>query len=346
MAKKSVLTPSQWENLSDEELLQLRVCDLGLAIPGTVLDERLARLHAELDERGIQFHPPAYLADEWLCPDKVPIIGIPFFLAHPRLTHLERKMMLEAEGRTDAWCMKLLRHECGHALNYAYLLYRRTRWRELFGPFSARYSSSYTTQPYSRRFVNHLEDNYAQAHPDEDFAETFAVWLAPHSRWRETYKGWPVLRKLAYVERVMGQIAGRPPLNTDHQTPWAAARMRSTLAVYYERKRRALGDDFPGYYDPALRRLFPPSSSSPAEDDTSAAAFLRRNRRRIVDSVAAWTHHRKYDIDKLVRKLILRCRELGGHVQHSELDTAVQVTALVAAIMSNVGRIDEEPHTR
>ena len=108
------------DEVSDEELLETRIRDLNLSIEGSLLEERIARLYRELDERGIPFHPPCYLADEWLVPDGMPVVGIPFFLAHPRLTHLEKKMMLEAEGDTDTWCMQLLRHETGHAINYAY----------------------------------------------------------------------------------------------------------------------------------------------------------------------------------------------------------------------------------
>ncbi|MBD3240776.1 MAG: hypothetical protein GF331_09345 [Chitinivibrionales bacterium] len=337
MGRRPKLTPAQWEKLPDDELLQIRICDLGLELPGTVLEDRVKRLYDELDSRGIAFHPPCYLADEWLCPDKVPAIGIPFYLAHTRLVRLERRMMLEAEGDTEAWCMKLLRHEAGHALNYAYRLYRRTRWRELFGVFTQRYSSNYYAQPYSRRYVNHLEDNYAQAHPDEDFAETFAVWLTPDSRWQRRYRGWPAVRKLRYVEHVMTRLGGRPPAVSRYETPWAASRMRSTLAAYYERKRKMLGNDFPGYYDPALLRAFPPADRTAG---TRVSLLMRAHRRHLVNSVSLWTHQRKFDVDKLLRKLAARADALGCRTQVSELEATVHIAALVTSIMSNVPHMD------
>jgi len=179
-----------WGGLSNEEILQFRIKDLKVQIPGSVLERFVQQLYAELDAAGVRFHPPCYLADEWLCPDKVPIIGIPFWLAHPRLKAIEREMMLEVEGGTADMCMKLLRHECGHAINYAYRLYRRTRWRELFGPFTADYLDSYYYRPYSKRYVIHLRDSYAQSHPDEDFAETFAVWLAPDGNGQTAIRRW------------------------------------------------------------------------------------------------------------------------------------------------------------
>lgn len=179
MSKKNL----DLSKLSEEELLNLRVCELPLSLEGTWLEDCVAELCQELKNKGFSFKPLCYLADEWLTTDKEPVVGIPFFLAHPVLIKLEKKMVLDAEGSTRSWCMKLLRHEAGHALNYAYKLYRKKKWRKVFGQFSQEYEGTYRFRPYSRNFVRHLEDYYAQYHPDEDFAETFAVWLTPGLDW-------------------------------------------------------------------------------------------------------------------------------------------------------------------
>lgn len=334
--RRHVHSPAEWENLPDEQILQIRIRDLGLRIEGTVLEERINRLYAELDAKGIRLHPPCYLTDEWLTPDGMPIIGVPFVLAHPRLTQLERNIMLEVEGGTDEWCMRLLRHETGHALNYAYLLHKRTRWRELFGAFRTPYRNSYTAAPYSRRYVNHLEDNYAQAHPDEDFAETFAVWLTPGEKWRQIYQRWPALKKLNYVDHLMSQIGSEAPTVVARDTPWSAARMKSTLAAYYERKRRLLGDDFPGFYDPGLQRLFAVRDEGIARQ--KASRFLRAHRRQIVNSVAVWTGQRKFDVDKLMGKLIPRCEDLELCLRKPPEDTMFDTAAFVTAVMSKIHR--------
>ena len=132
---------------------------------------------------------------------------------------MEKKMMLEAEGSTEDWCMKLLRHECGHALNYAYKFFEQRGWRKLFGRFETPYYHvTYHAKPYSKRYVIHLEDNYAQAHPDEDFAETFAVWLDPAQDWRIRYRGWPAMKKLEYVDALMSGVAGKAPEVTTTST--------------------------------------------------------------------------------------------------------------------------------
>ncbi len=312
----------------------MRIRDLGLQIPGSSMEPFVRELHDELAAKGISCHPLCYLADEWLTPDKIPTIGIPFCLAHPRLRKLEETMMYEVEGGDPVVCMKLLRHECGHALNYAYRLYRRTRWRQMFGLFSAPYSNSYSYQPYSRRFVLHLEDNYAQSHPDEDFAETFAVWLTPDSAWREKYKGWPVIKKLQYVDHVMQQIADRPPVVTfKGYPPYSAARMTSTLAAHYERKRRVLGSEFQGYYDDSLRDLF--AADHGVHSGRKASRLVRSRRAQLVNNVTRWTGHRKFDIVQLVNRLAARCEALGLSADGGDEETVIGLTAMVTAIASN-----------
>jgi hypothetical protein len=321
-----------WEKLSDEEILKMRVRDLKLQIPGSPLEPLVQKLYDELDAKGIRFHPPCYLADEWLCPDGDPIIGIPFCLAHSRLTSIEQRIMFDVEGGSEESCMKLLRHEAGHALSYAYRLYRRTQWRKLFGPFSANYSNYYSYQPYSRRYVIHLEDNYAQAHPDEDFAETFAVWLKPGSNWQEKYHLWPVIKKLRYIDGVMSRIADQQPtVKPLHKPPWSASRMVSTLDAYYMRKRRELGSDFKGFYDDSLSELF---TAKRTAEPLKASRLLRQHRRQIINNVTRCTGHRKYDIHQLVNRFIARCDALGLYARAGKTDNIIGVTVLLTAIAS------------
>ena len=205
-------TGYKWENSSDEELLRTQICDLGLRIEGAELESYIQEIYCELDEKGLSFHPKIYLADEWLTPDGEPVIGIPFFLIHPRLKKMEQKFCLEVEGGTKESFKQLLRHETGHAYNYAYLFHKKKRWRQLFGPFSKEYSDTYIYRPYSKNYVRHLENWYAQCHPDEDFAETFAVWLTPNIDWKSKYKGWKALEKLEYIDKLMRGIKGIAPI--------------------------------------------------------------------------------------------------------------------------------------
>lgn len=328
--KKTVL-----ENLTDKELLRMRIKDLNVQIQGCKLEPLVKQLYEELDTRGISYYPPCYLADEWLCPDRQPIIGIPFFLAHPRLEQIEQQMMLEVEGGTEKACMKLLRHEAGHALNYAYEMFKKTRWRQLFGPMSAKYSDSYHFLPYSKRFVIHLENHYAQCHPDEDFAETFAVWLTPGSDWQRKYQDWPVIKKLQYTDCLVKRICGKPPLveASDRSPPWSASRMTSTLEAYYRRRRKVLGSEFQAYYDDTLKTLFKVSQTGLIQQ--KASSLLRMYRRQLVNSLAMWTDYRKYDISQLVDKLISRCDTLGLVAKNEDI---VNAATLIATIASNTLR--------
>ena len=194
----------RWANLDDAALLHLQFRDLQLRVADSIVWADVQRLYAELDRRGIRFKPHVWLSEEWFSPDGVPGIAVPFFVAHPRLRRLERRMMGDVEGGSRKWRLRILRHEAGHALDTAYGLRRRAEWRRVFGRASEPYPDDYSPRPSSRRHVLHLGYWYAQSHPTEDFAETFAVWLQPKARWRREYAGWPVLQKLEYVDSADG----------------------------------------------------------------------------------------------------------------------------------------------
>lgn len=294
--------------LSDEEILKLRLCGLGLSLQGTWLEECVKALYGELAARGLVFNPSCYLADEWLAPDREPVIGIPFYLAHPRLMELERRMVREVEGGDVASCMRLLRHEAGHAFNYAYRLYARTRWRRLFGRFSDDYPDRYKYRPYSRSFVLHLDEWYAQYHPDEDFAETFAVWLAPDSDWRRRYAGWKALDKLIYVDGLMREIRGAPPHKKTGRKLWDIRHLKTTLKTHYKRKTEFYAEYSPDFHDVHLARIFPAPPSGPT---VPASRLLARARKEIIDDAAHWTGERKYIIANLYASVVKRCRQLN-----------------------------------
>ena len=198
----------RWERLDDAALLRVRFRDLGLKFVDSPVHADALRLGEALERRGIRFKPHFWFSTDWFSPDGVPGIAVPFFLGHPRLLRLERRMMGEAEGGNRPWRLRLLRHELGHAVDTAFGLRRRRDWQQVFGPAGARYSRDYPVRPSSKDHVLHLEHWYAQSHPTEDFAETFAVWLRPKARWRAEYAGWPALAKLEFVDKIMAELAG------------------------------------------------------------------------------------------------------------------------------------------
>src|SRR6202163_3282344 len=225
-----------WERLSDDQLLSLRFCDLHLTIAGTDLELAIERLYRELATRGIRFRPHCWLAQECFSPDGVPGIAIPFYLAHRRLMSIERRFMREVEGGNRNWLMRILRHEAGHAIDSAYRLRRRSQWRAVFGPASLPYPDAYRPRPGSRRFVQHLGAWYAQAHPTEDFAETFAVWLRPRSPWRREYLGWPAYAKLQFIDALAKDIGRSRPAVLDRGTIEDVSHETRTLRDHYEQR--------------------------------------------------------------------------------------------------------------
>lgn len=217
--------------------LDQRFCDLALRVDGSPLERRIHRLRAELKAQGITFRPHVWLSTEWFSPDGVPGIALPFYLADPRLAALERRMLGYVEGQSEYECMQLLRHEMGHVVCTAYRLHYKSSWREVFGRFGAPYPSVYKPNPASRNYVRHLDDWYAQAHPAEDFAETFAVWLGRPRRWRREYRGWPALRKLEYVDDLMrSHVCGRRAKVTTRRQVEPLRSLRTTLRDHYKEK--------------------------------------------------------------------------------------------------------------
>ena len=213
-------------------VLGKKVSELGLRVEGSPVQKYVDQLYHELDRRGFKtFRPVCYLTDEWGCPDQQPVLGIPFYLADPTLRSLERAVdALESERQI----MMYMRHEAGHVFNYAYRLYTTPEWRELFGPFFRAYRDEYRPVPFSKKYVRHIEGWYAQKHPDEDFAETFAVWLTPRSPWRRQYKGWPAMRKLRYVERMAKQLATVEPIVKTGEVDITPEDIGVTVEQFYE----------------------------------------------------------------------------------------------------------------
>lgn len=323
----------EWAQFGDEELLRLRLCDLRLTIDGSELDKRIREIRGELSAKGLRFRPHFWLSDEWYTPDGVAGVAIPYYLAHPRLIRLEERQMLEAEGSTRDWCMRILRHEVGHAIDNAYRLHRFKSWRQVFGKASQPYPDFYMPRPFSRRFVIHLDYWYAQSHPVEDFAETFAVWLTPGFDWRARYRGWPALKKLEYVDALMQQIGRQPPKLSKRTQVDHIRNLRLTLDEHYRGKKARYSTDYPDFYDRDLRRLF--SDAPEHATNEMAAIFLRRCRKEIRHLVARWTGEYQYRIDQVLGEMLSRCRELKLRLRHPEEQTRMEAVILLTVQTMN-----------
>jgi Putative zinc-binding metallo-peptidase len=306
----------------------MRMCDLGVKLEGSQVASCVEQLYEELGRRELTLRPHVWLSHEWFSPDGVPGIAAPFYLAHPRLTRLERRMMLEAEGSSREECMRILRHECGHAMQHGFRLQRRRPWQQLFGPSSRRYPTVYHPKPMSRRYVQHLRLYYAQSHPDEDFAETFAVWLQPRAQWRKRYERWPALKKLEYVDALMDELREAAPEVRSRLRVDPLRTIRKTLREFYRQKQEFYQTSYPATYDRDLTRLF--SSEPRHRDHERASAFLRRNRVEIRRLVSRWTGEYEFTLEQVLNDMIGRCRELKLRVAGSERQARMDFAVLLA----------------
>ncbi|PYS02006.1 MAG: hypothetical protein DMG16_10745 [Acidobacteria bacterium] len=303
-----------------------------MRIPGTQLEQRLKRLYRELRGRSLEFRPHVWLAEEWFTPDGVAGFAIPFYLAHPRLMKLERSQMLEVEGATESECMRILRHEAGHAIDNAFRLHARRSWTDTFGSYRVPYPEWYQPQPDSRDYVLNLDAWYAQAHPAEDFAETFAVWLKSGTQWRRQYAAWGAQRKLEYVQQIMAELAGRSPRLLGRRQVEPLGTLTRTVREHYRRKRAYYTIHWPASYERNLYRVF---SAEPRHRlYPSAAQFLRHVRREICEIVARGTGVHHYTINHIVKHMIVRSRVLNLRLTIPEKEAReLTVVALTMQLM-------------
>lgn len=317
-------------------LLNRPIKDLGLKLEGSAVEKYVLRLYRELEAKGLRrFRPSCYLTDEWGCPSGEPIIGIPFYLADPKLAALEKAMN---DLETEREILMYLRHEAGHAFNYAYELYRTEEWRSLFGPFRRPYREDYRPIPFSRRFVRHIAGWYAQKHPDEDFAETFAVWLTPRSGWRKKYAGWDAIHKLRYVEKTARALRDRDPVRAVGSTDLTVEEMETTIEDFYRQKAdpgvAAVAADLP--LDTDLRDIFSRPRRSSPRGARPAAQLLSENRKEIVDKVAYWTGVRRPLVKDLVESIERRVGELHLRApRNRESRFLVEITAYATTLAMN-----------
>jgi hypothetical protein len=316
-----------------QEILAKPISQLGLKLEGSPLEPLVQQLYRELDRKGLKkFRPACYLTDEWGCPSGEPVIGIPFYLADPRLSYLEKEIN-DLEDRRQI--MMYLRHEAGHALNYAYGLYKTPEWKQIFGPYRRRYRDDYRPVAFSRSYVRHMEGWYAQKHPDEDFAETFAVWLTPGSGWRKRYQGWPALEKLRYVDRIAKQFGDTAPSRPRGRKDITTDDMEETVQDFYQ---EALNDqpspgDLP--LDSDLQDIFKVGRRRKS-GVRPAVELLRDNRQALVDKLTYWTGVQRPLVRRLAEAIETRVEQLGLFADvKKERDYLTEITVYATALAMN-----------
>ena len=331
--QSKIVKADELSSLSDTDLLKLRFKNILFSISDSEIETYINRLNEELAAKGLVFRPQIFLGDEWFSPEGMNAISVPFYLANSRLKNLEKSLMLEVEGGEPEYFMMLLRHEAGHCFDHCYRFSKRKKWSEVFGSPSLEYMpETYRPQPYSKSYVKHLERWYAQAHPDEDFAETFAVWLSRD--WKKDYSRWPsALAKLEYMDRLATESVKLKLLDEKGRVPSAVARLSSTLGKYYEKRKRENADDYPDFYDSDLKLIF--NGAAELKREFSAARFMKKHRKSIVATVAWATSERKFTIDALTKRLAERCEKLELKLGKSDLQTTMEVASFLTSLVKN-----------
>lgn len=281
-----------------------------IPIEKTGLAPYLVKLQNELDAKGLSnFVPYFWFSDEWFTPDGHTGFAIPFYLAHKKLARLQEKLLYDVEGGSPATFMKLLRHECGHTIDNAYKLRRKKMRQKIFGRSSEKYEESYAPKPFSKKFVINVNGWYAQSHPDEDFAETFAVWLNPKSNWQKKYKDWQgAYKKLLFMDELMQTLVDQKPLIKTRKKIDSLSTMKKTLREHYDERIDHYGDEHPSVFDVHLLKLF--TNNSDLAINMKASSFIKKIKKDVRKSVSPWTGAYQYTINEILNEVIERCERL------------------------------------
>lgn len=316
-----------------QAVLETPISELGLQLKGSCVEPFVEQLYSELDAKGLhKFRPVCYLSDEWGCPSGEPVIGVPFYLGDPRLSEIESRVN---DLETDAEIMMYLRHEAGHAFNYAYKLHRTAEWKGHFGPFRRAYRENYKPVAFSRRYVRHIAGWYAQKHPDEDFAETFAVWLTPDSKWRSKYRHWGAIQKLEYIERIASELGDTDPLRKRGRRDITVDDMTMTVADFYKQSLEHVATPDDLAMDTDLIDIFGPTRV-PQDEQRSAEDLIREHRKTLTDKVTYWTGLQRPTAKKLVESVEQRTRELDLRVNtRREPEYVAELSVYLTALAMN-----------
>lgn len=327
--------------LFEEKFRTTPLRDLGLRIAGTRLEPLIQVFQRELERVGIRnLCPRFYLSTEWGVPFGTIAIGVPFYLAHPDLVSIHAKKVGHVEGFDEQDILRYFRHEMGHVINYSFKLYEQEDWVKRFGSITQPYLEDYRPQPFSTRFVRHLPGWYAQKHPDEDWAETFAVWMTPGRDWRLDYGEWPeALAKLHYCDWRMNELRNRPPLVTESRVDDDVKDVPLSVMEFYSQNP---AEDFalPAGLDGALRAIFEdlghPTESDAAVPRIAASRLIERLEQALMADVYRWTGHFPERTRALLRRLAQRTDELQQiYPQDRESEVVVALTTFVCALAAN-----------
>ncbi|WP_127714051.1 putative zinc-binding metallopeptidase [Halobacteriovorax sp. HLS] len=309
-------------NKLNNNLLKVPLCSLNLDFSDSVVEKAIEIVRSELDLKGIKIELHFWISDEWFCPDGITGIAIPFYLLSKELIELEKQYIGYAEGEDLNWCLKLIRHEVAHALDNAYGLRELTKRAELFGRVQTPYPKEYTRRPYSKRYVINLEENYAQSHPEEDWAETFAVWLDPNSNWKKKYAKWPAIMKLEYVDSVMRKLNPRE-LITCEDTLDEISTLSITVEKYLERKLKSKNKYKKQLFGRNLNRIFKPGSHN------NASSFLSKREKEICSKVAKTTNQYHYIVKDVFKELKQECKAKSLTLKKPSSQTKKEIEALL-----------------
>jgi hypothetical protein len=178
--------------------------------------------------------------------------------------------------------------------------------------------------------VQHLGAWYAQAHPTEDFAETFAVWLKPNSAWRREYLGWPAFAKLEYIDGLPAEIGNAKPRVADRTSVEDVADETRTLRQHYEHKLARYRMPRRSGADELLLKVF--TTTARRRSAAKAASVLRELRNPLRQQFVRTGAFSEYLVHQVLRLMIDRCESLDLYMRGSRRELKGQLVWVIARL--------------
>lgn len=285
----------KFEGLNQDEILALKLKQLKVDISGSWVEPLIKQVFEELESFGLKWRPHIWVSNEWFCPDGVPGVAIPFYLLSKKLIKMEKENVGFIEGHTDISFLKLFRHEVGHAFDNAFKLRNKHLRQSIFGSSKLEYKKYYSPKKYSTSYVKHLPLNYAQAHPDEDFAETFAFVISGKHN-KKFNQSLIVRKKINFILQSLDSAKrSRPKLNNKYKFEELNHDQR-TLKSYYRQRRKDLN-----ITNINTKDFLQSFSDDPSE--YQASKYLLARMKEIKSEVAEHVGTRTYHLDEIVKDI-------------------------------------------
>lgn len=320
------------EQLTFSQILKIPVNKLHLSLSPNHQKEIL-RLKQRLRAYNISWRPHIWFADEWFSPNGIGGFALPLSLGHKKLITLEKKYLGHLEGTSSKEFFKLACHETGHALDNAYKLRLSKGRQKIFGKTSQHYPKSYIPNPNRNDHVHFLGDFYAQAHPDEDWAETVGFLLYNNKSWNKNYLNTYAWQKLCFAHALLNQLQHKTPKLTRHLKPYHVQNDERTFLQYLEDKSHQLKPNKKPFFltEKHVQIIKSQKPSKLSNHAVITNRLISKNKNLLISKIEKNTNISPWYIEKGLLTLKKECKENAYQLQFLQRPSLKKIEEIITS---------------